>query len=375
MKRFSGRAFPGSVTAGYLMLFAVVVTGCTAEADDEPSNTARQTVIVVVGAEGMPDYGQQFRRWAERWKDAAERGSAACTLIGLKDNVIGKAAHVSSSPGQKSAEHVPAAATASTGNSEASIPDLELLQRAVQEAGQRATSEPLWLVLIGHGTFDTRSAGFSLRGPDLTADQLREWCDGVQRPVHLIDCSSCSGPFLNALSGENRIVITATKDGQQVQFSRFGDAMSQAIAGLEADIDRDGQTSLLEAWLFAARRTADFYVGEGRLATEHSLLDDNGDRQGTRAEKFAGISAQENAAKAPGIDGAVAGRRHLVRSQEESALTPEQREIRDQFEARLAELRDRSAELEEAEYLRQLEQILLPLARLYESLTPPAVPD
>ena len=79
------------------------------------------------------------------------------------------------------------------------------------------------------------------------------------------------------ISGPGRCVVTATKDGNQLQYSRFGDFMSTAIAGLEADIDRDGQTSLLEAWLYAARRTAQFYTTEGRLATEHSLLDDNGE--------------------------------------------------------------------------------------------------
>ena len=52
--------------------------------------------------------------------------------------------------------------------------------------------------------------------------------------------------------------------------------ISAAIADPEADLDKDGQTSLLEAHLTAAKRTADFYQLEQRMATEHPLLDDNG---------------------------------------------------------------------------------------------------
>ena len=65
--------------------------------------------------------------------------------------------------------------------------------------------------------------------------------------------------------------------------------LSEAIADPAADLDKDGQTSLLEAWLAAAQRTADFYKNEERLATEHSLLDDNGDGLGTPPDWFQGV--------------------------------------------------------------------------------------
>ncbi|MGV2334316.1 MAG UNVERIFIED_CONTAM: hypothetical protein LVR18_09445 [Planctomycetaceae bacterium] len=168
------------------------------------------------------------------------------------------------------------------------------------------------------------------------------------------------------------MIISATKDGNQVQFSRFGDALSLAMGGLDADADRDGQTSLLEAWLFAARRTAEFYSTEGRLATEHALLDDNGDGRGVRAELFDGLKPAANIKSDQPVDGAAARKIWLIRSSEERLLNPDQQVTRDALEARLEALKLRRSELDEADYLQQLEEILLPLARLYRESEQPA---
>ena len=169
-------------------------------------------------------------------------------------------------------------------------------------------------------------------------------------------------------------VISATKEDNQLQYSRFGDAMSQAIGGLDADIDRDGQTSLVEAWLFASRRTAEFYSTEGRLATEHALLDDNSDGKGTRAEVYETDRLKTNIDNTDQLDGLLAARWHLIRSNEERRLTSEQRQTRDDLEQQLEELRRRKDKLSEAEYLLQLEAVLVPLAQLYESLDAPDLP-
>ncbi|MCA9010729.1 MAG: hypothetical protein KDB01_13355, partial [Planctomycetaceae bacterium] len=215
-----------------------------------------------------------------------------------------------------------------------------------------------------------RTARLNLNGPDMSAEKLAELLRPAKRPLAFIACASCSAPFLNALSAPGRIVISATKDGNQIQYSRFGDAMSQAISGLEADINRDGQTSLLEAWLFASRRTADFYASEGRLATEHALLDDNGDGKGTRADAYDLDRPKANLKNADQIDGSEAARWYLIRSEEERRLTPEQRQLRDELEAQLEELRRRQTEMTEGEFLQELEVLLVPLARLYESTEP-----
>ena len=292
----------------------------------------RQHVIVVIGAEGTAEYGQMFSEWADQWQSAATAGDASCDVIGRDDS------------GDQLAE----------------------LQQKISAAAAIKTAEPLWLVLIGHGTFDGRVARFNLRGPDLSAAAMAELLAVSQRPVAVINCSSCSAPFINALSGPNRTVITGTKDGGEIQFTRFGRYMADGIGNLEADIDRDGQTSLLEAWLFAARRTDEYYKSDGRLATEHSLLDDTGDNKGTRAEVFEGVRIKLNVKNKDALDGRLARRWHLVRSAAERSLNADQRMERDRLESELEKLRERKTEFTETEYLRQLESILLPLAKLYE---------
>jgi DNA-binding transcriptional MerR regulator len=307
----------------------------------------RSELLLVVGAAGQEDYGRDFGIWADRWQQAAEQGGAAVTVIGR---------------------------SAAAGG-EATVTDRDAILAAITRNAGTASAEPLWIVFLGHGTFDQRESRWNLRGPDLSASELAEACQSLQRPLVAVICASCSAPFLNALSGPGRCIVTATKDGNQLQYSRFGDFMSTAIAGLEADIDRDGQTSLLEAWLYAARRTAQFYTTEGRLATEHSLLDDNGDQQGVRSEIFHGLkpSAQIKADKP--IDGQRAGNVWLVLSPQERQLSREQRQQRDQLEAELEQLKQKKDQQSETEYLQQLEAILLQLARLYQTATEHKTPN
>jgi hypothetical protein len=329
----------------------------------ESSSAGQQHLILIQGAAGSDEFQTQFSEWAARWMTAAHQAGAHLTAIGTNPSTT------DSEP--ISAETVtdtelPAASVAAEGESEPTAKsDAELLRDAISEAIAIESAEPLWIVFIGHGTFDNRTASWNLKGPDLSADELANLCRDARRPLAVIACASSTSPFINALSGPNRIVVSATKDGGQVQFSRFGDAMSKAISSLDADINRDGETSLLEAWLFASRRTAEFYKTEGRLATEHSLLDDNGDQKGTRAESFVGDRVADNIENAAELDGQLASKWAFVRSPAERLLTAEQRQQRDELEQQLEELRKKRDSLPEPEYLNQLEAILRPLAHIY----------
>lgn len=318
---------------------------------------ATQALILVVGSGGTPEYSAEFAKWAARWTEASKNAQAETVVIGL-DAVVATDANTTASSGDVASS---------------STTDADTLSSAIQKFAAIETSEPLWLVYVGHGTFDGRRASLNLRGPDVTEERLSELLKESKRPVTGIFCCSCSSPFVNALSGPNRIIISATKDGNQIQYSRFGDAFSTAIGSLDADINRDGQVSLLEAWLFASRRTSEFYKTEGRLATEHSLLDDNGDQKGTRAENFEGLRLKPNIKNAAEMDGKLSSRWSFVRSDEERKLTPEQRKIRDDLESQLEALREQKDSMDEAVYLSRLEEILRPLAELYEGSSSPTV--
>lgn len=289
------------------------------------------SVIVVVGAPGEEEYGRSFSQWAGNWERAAEQGGARWAVIGLKEG-------------------------------EAAVDHDQLRDRL---AAEPKTGAELWLVLIGHGTFDGKEAKFNLRSNDVAATELGGWLQPFQRPVAVINTASASAPFLQKLSSTNRVVITATRSGTEVNFARFGQFISLAIANPSADLDKDGQTSLLEAFLMAARQVKEFYEMEGRLATEHALLDDTGDSLGTPPDWFRGIRASKSAKDGAPLDGFRAHQFHLVRSPAERKLTAEVRARRDELEREVAALRGTKPTLPEAEYYAKLEVLLLQLSRLY----------
>ncbi|MCA9118864.1 MAG: hypothetical protein H6822_16255 [Planctomycetaceae bacterium] len=295
--------------------------------------TDRQVVIAVVGAPGNDEYGEQFAEWASRWQSAATSAKADFKSIGtaeLQD-----------------------------------ISDRETLQRQLEQI-EVESSEPVWLVLIGHGTFDGKVAKFNLRGADVTANELADWLKRFQRPVAVINCASSSGPFVTALAGDGRVVLSATKSGFEQNFARFGDYISQTIADASFDLDKDEQTSLLEAFIAAAKGVEEFYESEGRLATEHALLEDNGDGRGTPADWFRGVRAIK-AAKDGAVDGQLANRVCLQRSEQENNLSEELRHERDELVAKIESLRNRKGNMSADAYYLDLETLMVALAKLYAS--------
>jgi hypothetical protein len=297
----------------------------------------RPCVLIVVGTPGEPEYEAEFARWAGLWEAEAAKGGAEAIRIG--------------------------------GSDENGTPDRERLRALLEE--RASGTEPLWLVLIGHGTWDGRTAKFNLRGPDVSADELAAWLKPVTRPVAVIDCSSASGPLLNRLSAANRVVVTATRSGDESNYARFGGFLAEAIADPSADLDKDGQTSLLEAYLTAGGRTEEWYKSQSRLATEHALLDDNGDGLGTPAGWFRGVRATKRAKDGAALDGVRAHQMHLVPGDRERELSPEVRRRRDEIERQVAALREEKATLGEEEYYRRLEPLMVELARLYAGAKPP----
>ena len=122
---------------------------------------------------------------------------------------------------------------------------------------------------------------------------------------------------------------------------------------------------MLEAFIIASKQAVEFYKNEGRLATEHALLDDNGDGYGTPADWFRGVRAQKKPAQGNSVDGLRAHQMHLVRSEQEQNLTPEARAKRDELERSMLRLRDEKSQLGEEEYYARLETLLLDIVKIY----------
>src|SRR5436853_518057 len=117
----------------------------------------------------------------------------------------------------------------------------------------------------------------------------------------------------------------------------------------------------------ASRRVSQFYQLEGRLATEHALIDDNGDGLGTPADWFQGVRAVKKADKGSSVDGRRAHQIHLVSNAEDLKLSTADRTRRDELETAIASLRDQKTKLPKDDYYRQLESLLVQMARLYEA--------
>jgi hypothetical protein len=133
-------------------------------------------------------------------------------------------------------------------------------------------------------------------------------------------------------------------------------------------VDKDGQVSLLEAYLTACRDLDEYYKQEARLATEHALVDDNGDGLGTPANWFRGIVATQRAKDGTSLDGIRAHQLCLVTSDREKRLPPEVRKQRDDLEVAIAKLREEKSQLKEDLYYGRLEELMLELAKLYAAV-------
>lgn len=315
-----------------LLIGTTVALAVSSPAHVDRIDRPQHSLLLVIGAPGEDQYGEMFLDWADKWRAVADAAGAKITVIG--------------EDGEGATDR----------------------DRLVAELRRQAETdcELFWLVLIGHGTFDGHAAKFNLRGPDFTAEELGEWLAPIDTRTVVINCASSSAPFINALAAKHRIIITAAKSGYEMNFARFGHYLAGAIDDPRADLDKDDQVSLLEAYLAACRQVAEFYDEDARLATEHALLDDNGDGLGTPADWFRGVRATQRTKEGAELDGARAHQVHLVPSDREARLPAETRQRRDALEIELARLRDRKADMQEDAYLDELASILLKLARIYQ---------
>lgn len=217
----------------------------------------------------------------------------------------------------------------------------------------------LFVFLIGHGSFDGKESKFNLVGPDLSASEYNALLSSL--PTHRVvvfNMSSASGEFIKSLAAKGRIIVTATKSGQETNATRFTGYFISALTATDADTDQDGHTSVLEAFVYANRLTADFYKQAGRLATEHAMFDDNGDGVGhEKLEAGEGLLARATYLDSLSVDEAAA-----------SAATGRLLKERTRLEGEIEQLIARKGIMPEAEYEATLERLFIELAKVNRSI-------
>lgn len=237
----------------------------------------------------------------------------------------------------------------------------EAVLDAIARVGSRSQSgDDVWMVLIGHGSVRDGRARINLPGPDLDDAELAAALTGLaDRRLVFVNTTSSSGGFVETLSAEQRVVITATKSAAQRNQPLFLEPFVAALQGTEADADRDGRVSALEAFHYARREVERHYENEKLLRTEHALLDDDGDGEGSLDPAVLGGEGA--------TDGLLAARIFLAESSAGPAVPAGMEELaaeRAELQQALDELRRQKGSLDDAVYQQELERLLLEIARL-----------
>lgn len=201
------------------------------------------------------------------------------------------------------------------------------------------------IYLIGHGSFDGEQFKFNIPGPDITNTDIAELMDKLPGQNHfLVTTASASGAILDTLDLEDRIVITATRNGNEKNATEFGTYFAEALDSEVADINKNNNISIQEAFDYAERRVADFFESDGKLATEHPQIRG----EGAASFSLARVQPLETGADDPRI----------------SVLLSQRQELDSQIES----LQLRRNEFSNAEYIQRLQALILESAQVGEQI-------
>ena len=294
-----------------------------------PVAAEERWAFVLSGASGGPKYAEQMRDWR------AGLQSALVDRYGFKADKI----------------RVFVDETVKTGEAG----NAENVRKAFADVRKQLNREDvLLIILLGHGTYDGDVAKFNLVGPDLTAADWSALLTGLPGRLVVVNTTEASFPFLERLSGPNRVVITATDSAAQKYATVFPDYFVKAMSEASSDLDKNGRTSIFEVFSAASAAVKQHYQQRGQLTTQRALCDDNGDGVGREAE-------------APGPDGGLARLLYLdaelpaaANNPELAALLRRRRELEGEAEALKLKKGSMAAPMWEAEY----EKLMIELARV-----------
>ena len=173
--------------------------------------------------------------------------------------------------------------------------------------------------------------------------------------------------FAQSLSGPGRVIVSATRSRAEKYNTIFAQYFIAALDGHAGDRDKNRRVSIWEAFGFATKNVEKWYADQSRIPTEHAVLDDNGDgifsddpdplKDDGRLAQIAYldlIPVKPTADEEP-----TAAETALIRD-----LTAKMREL----ERSVFLLRNRKAELPQESYQKEMEALLIELARISRKL-------
>ena len=288
--------------------------------------------VIINGLGGMPEYEENFVAWSDKLE--------ALFKARLSDNV-----YRFDGRRQTAAEI---------------IESLKAIPGSIAEEGE------VWIFLVGHGNYDGERYKLHIRGPDITDQDLAGLLAALgERRIYLVAGSSASGALLDVLAGENRVVVTATRNARERQPPLFLSFFLEAAESPEADTNKNGRVSLLEAFVFAKDRVAEWFTEKGRIQTEHPVLND-----GKRFSLGADERGEDDPLPEPDLrtgTGLLAAAAYLAAPSEKAYRSLEAQELARQraaVEREIEDLKFRKAEIPTEDYYKQLEQLVIKLAQL-----------
>ena len=285
--------------------------------------------IVINGLGGLPEFEENFVDWATR-------------LSLIFSDKFGEAVYYVDGRTQRKEEI------------------LKTFDRVASEGG-----DEIWLLLVGHGNHDGKSFRFHIKGPDLTSQEIESFLDLLgSRKVFVVAGTSASGVLVSELAGENRVIVTATRNGTERQPPLFLSFFLEAAASPDADRDKNGRVSLLEGFLYSRTEVQKWFLAQGLLQTEHALLDDQGEIQ---------LGSEEETKSEPTHtgEGMLAAAAYFSSPPEKAYRSAEAHELskkRQGIEREIEALKFRKQKMPVQDYYQELEKLLVGLAQITERI-------
>lgn len=282
-----------------------------------PALAQRTHALVIAGLSGDPSFKARFAVATKAAREAAKNrwGVADSSLIVLtEDSTI--------LSGRSSRENIGKAFLS--------------LSRRVQ------AGDVLLVLLMGHGSGEGAAAKVNLPGPDATAAEYAAWLSPfASQQVVFVNTATGSGDFVQTLAAPQRVIVTATRSSMERNDAEFLQHFTAALNSDDADADKDGRLSVLEAFRFARGKVAKSYERTNRMLTEHAVLSDSvmaaritlGSRAGSSDPRVGTLLAERQA-----------------------------------LESSVAALRTRKREMPPAAYEAELERLLLAIAEKTQAI-------
>ncbi len=179
---------------------------------------ADSSALIVRGVAGSPEHETKFDKWTEGTQKALVEkfGFSSDRVIVLSD--------------KKSAQ-------------------AEIQKAFATLKQQLKPADTFFLFFIGHGSGEDGVYKFNISGPDYTADDYNKLLSAlpVGRIVVVLG-TPASGAAIEKFAGKNRVIITATRSGQEGNDIVFYDYFLEALESPAADEDKDQKISVWEAF-------------------------------------------------------------------------------------------------------------------------------